>query len=59
MNSGRDGREDEAEHRAGDDRNFAGGWHERIRHGRYELFDPDGRLVIRRSVRQSDLKRFH
>jgi hypothetical protein len=40
-----------------DDRAYDGGWHERIRNGRYELFDPDGRLVIRRAAKGSDIDR--
>jgi hypothetical protein len=43
--------------RADEDRAYDGGWHERIRNGRYELFDPDGRLVIRRAAKGSDVDR--
>lgn len=41
-----------------EDRAFDGGWRERIRNGRYELFDPEGRLVIRRTAKSSDIERF-
>ncbi|MDE1993707.1 MAG: hypothetical protein KGI75_14480 [Rhizobiaceae bacterium] len=39
----------------GDDRSYEGGWHERITNGHYELYDPQGRLVIRRSATKADL----
>lgn len=41
-----------------EDRAFDGGWRERIRNGRYELFDPEGRLVIRRDAKKADIDRF-
>lgn len=38
---------------------FTGGWRERLHVGQYEVFDPDGRLVIRRPPTPQDLKRFN
>jgi hypothetical protein len=40
-----------------EDRAYDGGWRERISNGRYELFDPDGRLVIRRAAKGGDIDR--
>jgi hypothetical protein len=52
------GRDDDR-HDGGDEkRAYKGGWREQIRKGNYEVFDPAGRLVIRRKVTLSDYLRF-
>lgn len=43
---------------SGQNRSFEGGWQARIRQGRFELFDPAGRLVISRQATSTDLGRF-
>jgi hypothetical protein len=39
-------------------RTYEGGWRTRIRNGRYEVFDPNGRLVIRRKAKSADYSGF-
>jgi hypothetical protein len=40
------------------ERTLNGGWRERIDHGRYQVFDPQGRTVIRRPATAQDYRRF-
>lgn len=42
---------------AGQERVYQGGWTERIRNGRYEIFDPQGRSVINRKAIPADALR--
>ena len=37
---------------------YDGGWRAQIRNGRYQVFDPAGRMVIDRRARPSDYKKF-
>ncbi|MBP1858318.1 hypothetical protein [Rhizobium herbae] len=39
-------------------RSYEGGWRAQIKNGRYEVFDPAGRLVIRRKAKSSDYGKF-
>ncbi len=39
-------------------RTYEGGWRVQIRHGRYQVFDPAGRVVINRKAKASDYRRF-
>ncbi|KQR76033.1 hypothetical protein [Rhizobium sp. Leaf341] len=53
------GKPDKGAGRRGDESRFyTGGWREQIRNGRYEVFDPAGRLVIRREAVPADYLRF-
>lgn len=56
---GDDGRErDRNDDQTQESRSYKGGWRERIENGSYEVFDPAGRLVIRRPVTLRDYLRF-
>lgn len=46
--------------RGGEERRhtYDGGWRAQIRNGRYQVFDPAGRVVINRRVRMSDYAKF-
>jgi hypothetical protein len=37
---------------------YDGGWRAQIRNGRYQVFDPAGRVVINRKARVSDYRKF-
>lgn len=39
-------------------RTYEGGWRVQIRHGRYQVFDPAGRVVINRKAKASDYRKF-
>lgn len=60
----RDGDNNNGDGRAREDRNgnmersYEGGWRARIKGGRYEVFDPAGRMVIRRKAKSSDYDTF-
>lgn len=41
------------------ERVYEGGWKERIRNGRYQIFDPEGRRVIDRKAQPADAARIN
>jgi hypothetical protein len=53
--SGRDGKSKDGQERR---HTYDGGWRAQIRNGRYQVFDPAGRVVINRKARISDYKKF-
>lgn len=53
--SGRGGKNKDAGERR---HTYDGGWRAQIRNGRYQVFDPAGRVVINRKARISDYKKF-
>lgn len=52
----RDGKNDESSRDRR--RTYEGGWRVQIRHGRYQVFDPAGRVVINRKAKASDYRKF-
>jgi len=53
--SGHGGKQRDGEERQ---HTYDGGWRAQIRNGRYQVFDPAGRVVINRKVRMSDYAKF-
>ncbi|WP_139276080.1 hypothetical protein [Pararhizobium antarcticum] len=53
--SGHGGKRREGEERR---HTYDGGWRAQIRNGRYQVFDPAGRVVINRKARMSDYTKF-
>lgn len=53
--SGHGGKQRDGEERR---HTYDGGWRAQIRNGRYQVFDPAGRVVINRKVRMSDYAKF-